>query len=327
MSSGDYLFGKATCASIRHFMPEVPIAVLLDGDVDTTALERTYQNIQVIRKSDIDHPWLRENSFGWGITKMLAFWYSPFDHFLYLDSDTVVWGDLKESLPWSQFDYITDIPSKATASAVEHVQTWFFEPDTLEREFPQFPWRNYVDQYACTGTFTARKNLFDVDEYRELLEFNDKHPQTFKFGEMGLLNFMIFRKHHESAINLGFEDFQSIFPELEKSELSKRFSFSESLPLLNSGDVQVLHMPDQKPLVENENCYSLPMTYFRLKYLEDAEGLTGEAAMQKLQIEDKQFIKKRKSKKNTARFRKVQRLLSLHPGEWRYFYQNYLVRA
>ena len=33
-------------------------------------------------------------------------------------------------------------------------------------------------------------------------------------------------------------------------------------------------MPDQKPLVDNPRCYSEPMTFFRLQYLKDTEGMT-----------------------------------------------------
>jgi hypothetical protein len=324
-SSRDYLFAKGTCASIRYFMPDVPIALLLDGKADTAPLEQNY-GVQVIRKKDIDQPWLRNNSFGWGITKMLAFWYTPFDRFLYLDSDTVVWGNLQDKLPWDKFDYITDIPSKASQVVAEHVRTWFFEPEIIEQNFADFPWEKYANQYACTGTFIARKNLFDVDEYRQLLDFNDRYPQTFKFGEMGILNLMLFRAHEQERINLGFEDFQVIFPDFSQIELEQRFGFEHDKPVVKSSDVQVLHMPDQKPLVNNTNCYSLPMTYFRLKFLVETEGIKGQAAMERLLQEDRQFVLQRKKSQRISRLKKIKRLLALHPGEWSYFYRNYLVK-
>ena len=71
VSPEDYLFGKGTCASIRYFMPDRTIAVLVDGSVDTRSLENTYQHLTVIRRENIDDPWLRQHSFGWGITNFI----------------------------------------------------------------------------------------------------------------------------------------------------------------------------------------------------------------------------------------------------------------
>lgn len=140
VSPGDYLFGKGTCASIDYFMPDVPITLLVDGSIDTSRLEETYQQIQVIRKEDIDDAWLRENSFGWGITKMLAFFYAPFEHFLYLDSDTILWGDIRQRIQPDEYDYIADIPYRRKEGDVstEAISTWFFDPVFLERSFPIF---------------------------------------------------------------------------------------------------------------------------------------------------------------------------------------------
>jgi len=32
--AGDYFLAKATCASIRHYMPEIPVCVIVDGEID-----------------------------------------------------------------------------------------------------------------------------------------------------------------------------------------------------------------------------------------------------------------------------------------------------
>jgi len=314
---GDYLFAKGTCASIKYFMPNTPIALLVDGNIATEPLEKTY-GVQVIRRSDINDPWLRKHSFGWGITKMLAFWYAPFAHFLYLDSDTVIWGDVAQKLPLGQYDYITDIPfhGEKTPTA-EHVKTWFFEPTVVGEKFPDFPWRDYISQYACTGTFVATRNMFTVQEYRTVLEFSEQYPLTFKFGEMGLLNFMVFRAYHQKKLNLGLADFQVIFPDFPIETLRNRFEFIDGEPLVKPDDMQVLHMPDKKPLVNNPSCYSLPMTYFRLKFLHDSEGLSGETAMDRLLQEDQQFDWHRKRSLRNKRLGVVKKLLSGHLGEWR----------
>lgn len=318
-SPGDYLFAKGTCASLRHFMPDLPIALIVDGAINTKLLEYTY-SVKVIHKSDIDHPWLRKHSFGWGITKMLAFWYSPFERFLYLDSDTLVWGDLRSRWQWEAFDYITDIPfHKNTPLTEEHVRTWFFEPQMIDKKFPEFPWRNYLERYACTGTFVARRNLFNIAEYQELLELNERYPWTFKFGEMGLLNLMIFRAHYQNRIKLGFADFQVIFPDFPMAEMQQRFKFEKHKPVMQGNDIQVLHMPDKKPLMNNPNCYSLPMTYFRLKFLNDSEGISGDSAIKRLAAEDEEYHRLHKQNLQRKRYNKLFRLITGHPGEWNSF--------
>lgn len=316
-SPGDFLFAKGTCASIRYFMPDVPIALIVDGVIDTTALEQTYL-VQVIRKPDIDNPWLRKHSFGWGITKMLAFWYSPFERFLYLDSDTIVWGDLREKLQWREFDFIADVPfHKQQELSESYVRTWFFEPKIIQQKFPDFPWQKYIYHYMCTGTFVTTKYLFSIQEYRQMLEFMEKCPSAFEFGsEMGLLNLMLFRAYDQEKLKLDFVDFQVIFPDFPIEILKSRFQFRDGIPVVETGDVQVLHMPDKKPLVNNSDCYSLPMTHFRLKFLEHAEGIVGDLAMQRLVEEDKDYYRLRKQAMRRKRYKKLFKLAIGHRGEW-----------
>ncbi|MFM7471320.1 MAG: hypothetical protein ACKO5P_07430 [Nodosilinea sp.] len=235
VSPGDYLFGKGTCASIRYFMPEVPITLLVDGAVDTDPLEKTYQQIQVIRKNDIDDPWLREHSFGWGITKMLAFFYAPFEHFLYLDSDTILWGDIRQRIQPDQYNYIADIPYRKAGADVstQEISTWFFDPAFVEKQFPDFPWSQYRNQFMCPGVFFGSRHAFTVPEYKEMLALKLKHPYFLHFGDMGFHNIMVFRKYHQGKLNLGFADYQVIFPDFPQTELRQRFAFEAGSPVVN----------------------------------------------------------------------------------------------
>jgi hypothetical protein len=38
----DYLFAKGCCASIRYFLGDVPICLLIDGTFSVSALEKSY---------------------------------------------------------------------------------------------------------------------------------------------------------------------------------------------------------------------------------------------------------------------------------------------
>ncbi len=318
---GDYLFAKGTCASIRYFMPDLPIALLVDGNLQTDLLEQTYQ-VQVIRKTDITDPWLAKHSFGWGITKMLAFWYSPFERFLYLDSDTIVWGDIRQLIEESDWDFVSDIARKESDGEIsdEAVARWFFDLAFVEGCFPDFPWRKYKNQFMCTGVFIAKKNAFSAQEYKEILALQKANPTCLHFAEMGFLNIMIFRNFHHGKLNLSFADYQVIFPDFPKEQLQYRFRFEENKPVINKDDVRVLHMPGEKPLINNSNCYSLPMTYFRLKFLKDSEGLDRDSGIAKLLVEDQEYYR---LKKRRTRINVLKRLLVGQRGEWRSLVNRY----
>src|SRR5216117_3473188 len=82
----DLHWAKGTCASVRYFMPDVPIWLLLDGPGSTRDLERTY-GASAARTADVEHAGLRELSFGSYLTKLSTLWLAPFETFLFLDAD------------------------------------------------------------------------------------------------------------------------------------------------------------------------------------------------------------------------------------------------
>jgi hypothetical protein len=91
----DLPLARGCCASVRHFMGDVPMCLLVDGPCAVADLARTH-GAGVLTRADVEHDVLRQRSFGWGLTKMIAFWESPWSRFLLLDADTIVWGDVRE---------------------------------------------------------------------------------------------------------------------------------------------------------------------------------------------------------------------------------------
>jgi hypothetical protein len=317
----DWLFAKGTLASCRYFMPDHPITLLVDGDIDTRAAEQTYR-INVLSRDSIGDEELRRSSFGWGLTKMLLFWYAPTETFLYLDSDTVLWGDLSSKLNFEGVDYVPSMVKTGAASDAD-TTLWYFEIPFVEENFPDFDWRKAAGQFFCTGTFASRRNAFELDEYKRILRLNEKHPGQFKFGEMGFLNLMVFRAAQKGALRVQPRDFQIIFPDHTQEALRRRFRFdAQGRPIVQEGDEQVLHMPDKKPLMDHPQCYSEPMTFFRRQYLSDTEGLTGEAATERLRQEDATYHRLRAQFLQREKWKKIARLLRGHPGQWRRLFRQ-----
>jgi hypothetical protein len=282
----DYLFAKGCCASIRHFLGDVPICLIVDGTFDTKTLQEIYK-VKVINHSNINNQFLRRRSFGWGLTKMIAFFESPWSSFLFLDADTNIWGNILQFADFQNYDVVIDKPCYGYTP--EQVSEFFFDVSAVEQHFPDFPWRQYQNDYFCTGTFFAKKGIFPLKEYEDILDFHQSHPGIFKYGEMGFLNFMLFRAAHEGRIKLTSEDFQVIAPDFSQGELKKRFGFdrsSQPRPLVQGNDAAVIHWAGPKPRLETKQTYSRPMDFARRQFILQEQGLTGVRADMALKIED-----------------------------------------
>lgn len=54
----DYVFAKGTCASIRHFLGDVPICLIVDGTFSLSNLEKAY-SVSVINHLNVSNGVLR----------------------------------------------------------------------------------------------------------------------------------------------------------------------------------------------------------------------------------------------------------------------------
>lgn len=279
----DYLFAKGCCASIRYFLGDVPIALIVDGGFSVSSLEDAY-NVQVINHNTITNEVLKNRSFGWGKTKMIAFWESPWKHFLYLDADTNVWGNVLKYQNFQQFDVIIDQAIYGYDDAM--VSKFFFEVAKIEQYFPNFNWQAHRNDYFCTGTFFATRGIFSLDEYVEILDFTEKNPGVFKYGEMGFLNFMLFRAADQGRIRLGQAPMQLVVPDFDQEELKKRFPVQETGPILQNDQAQVIHWCGPKPRLSTTEAYAEPMNFARRQFIQQDRGYTGATANFWLQVED-----------------------------------------
>jgi hypothetical protein len=279
----DYLFAKGCCASIRHFLGDVPICLIVDGTFSVRSLEKAY-DVRVLNHHSVTNEVLRNRSFGWGKTKMIAFWESPWQHFLVLDADTNVWGNVLKYADFSKFDVIIDKPLYSHPD--RFVSEFFFDIAGIEKHFPSFNWRAHQSDYFCTGTFFGTKDIFSLDEYINILDFTEKNPGLFQYGEMGFLNFMLFRAADEGRIRLGQATMQLIVPDFEQEELQKRFPVEDTGPVRQEEEAIVIHWCKEKPLLSTAKAYSKPMSFCRRQFLQKERGYTGAIADFWLTLED-----------------------------------------
>jgi len=131
--AGDYFLAKGCCASIRYFLGNVPICLIVDGRLSARRLQEL-QGVRVITRDSVADATLRGRSFGYGLTKMVAFWLSPWKHFLYLDADTVVWGNVLKFASFDRADMVVDRPRFDYSN--DFISANFFDIDGVERHFP-----------------------------------------------------------------------------------------------------------------------------------------------------------------------------------------------
>lgn len=286
----DYNFAKGCCASIRYFLGNIPICLIVDGTFSVRELEKTYGVCALYRDNVTNHV-LRERSFGLGLPKMVSFWESPWENFLYLDADTVVWGDFLnlQSANFNDFDLILD---KTDYYSEENTCRWMFDTKRINKYFPEFRWQNRL--YACTGVFFGKRGIFDLEEYVKLLDLQASEPTLFFRGEQGFFNFMIFRAADEGRIRLGQEHMQLVVSDFSQDELKKRLPMDETGPICGKDWATVVHYAGPKPTVYNSEIYAEPMQFFRRKFLRDARGSAGLTAKISLMIEDFPLYPKRK---------------------------------
>ncbi len=283
----DYRFAKGCCASIRYFLGNIPICLLVDGAFPVAEVVKAYE-VQVIYRDDVTNSVLRNKSFGYGLTKMVAFWESPFEHFLFLDADTIAWGNLLKYADFDNFDFVVDRTENNCLND-QGINRYFFNTKEIEKCFPDFNWRDYRYNYFVSGVFFAKKGIFELADYEKMLELRKKHPGMFKFGDQGLLNLMIFRGVQEGKFRIKNENLQFFGSHfIDNLSLRKRFSLESNRAILQENDATVIHWAGgiNSPLLARTEVYHQPMTFFRKKCFQDYLGVNNFYANILLHIED-----------------------------------------
>ncbi len=278
----DLHLAQGCLASIRHFMGEVPVCLLIDGPLDVEPLGRQYGVLE-LRKSDVKSRLLRDHSFGWGWTKMVAIWEAPFETFMYLDADTVVWGDMSVHADFANYDIIGDKSKRPGSKA--GINHHFFDTDLLAKLAPDFDWEKSINQYFCVGVNFVRRGALDLAEYEQAQRWLVEHPGLFPFGEMGIYNFLMQRAAQNGRVRMKQVPFQTILWDHTRDEMEARLRFdAQGLPILLESP-EVIHWAGPKPNRFRPSIYSPPMDFFRRKHFAGA-GLSPAPARRRMLSED-----------------------------------------
>jgi hypothetical protein len=254
---GDVPLLRGCLASIRTFAPDAPICVFTDGDFPLRRLERAY-DLTVIPLSAVRSRALRERSYGYGLTKMVALWEAPFERIIHVDADAVLWGDIRANLPNEPWDFVFNEPHEVITEKIQRQQ--YFDPELVAPLLEGFQWRNRP--YFNSGVFACRVGSFPLEDYLRCLDVLESNYGSFPCMDQGILSMMVFKAMDDGLITARQAHLQTVVPVVAPVELSRRFRFRQGSPQLERKPT-VIHWAGPKPYILNAHPFSEPMDVFR----------------------------------------------------------------
>jgi len=258
---------QATLASIKHYSPDVPVCLVVDGAFDVSDLVKEY-DVHILRVSDLPTPEMRTLVGGSGRAKLAAMWEGPFEFYVWVDSDAIVWGDFTPEVRvdvdfqifWSEIS----IPADALK-----IPAWlahfYFDPQKLRRFDADFDWRG--NAYFSSGAFACKRNVIPFDKWMEAESWGKQTAGLFgDFSEQPILNYLVHSMSQRGEGRIAMSNLQHICSHHGKEELMQDcagagWHFPETIRR-----PRVAHFCGRKPLVSDPKAFSRPFTIARLEH-------------------------------------------------------------
>jgi len=270
-------YAQASLASMRRYCPEVPIALLVDGDFDVSHLVDLYGVIP-LRVDDLPSATMRQLVARSFHAKHLPMWEGPFEHFVWIDADAIVWGDFTPAVRRDVDFHIfrSEKDEVAPAGATEPppwMSHFYFDPAKLKELDPDFRWQE--TKYFCPGVFAARRNAIPFEAYAQVVEWDKSHPGTFAWGDMGIINYLVHSRAQRGQLSIAISDLQDMWAHNGKEELvadcaGSGWDFPENIKR-----PRVAHFCGRKPHLFDPQAYSRPFTIARLEHFRREHGEVG----------------------------------------------------
>jgi hypothetical protein len=284
---GDFFMAKATCASIRRFMPDVPICVIVDGDFSISELERSYGVIP-LRVDDCKDPRLHKMCARSTRSKLLAQWDGPFERYLWVDCDIVVTGDIANAERWKRADFWAMTSIQPGTVPDKNLRHYFMNPDLVARFDPGFDANRWP--LFCDGAYVARRGALDFEEAFRTWERTLAEPTLFSWTKcQGLTNYLVFSAAGRGDLLVNVSDRQYIVPDHPRKATEDRFAKWGRLPDLTGETPLVVHFCGEKPQILNRRAYSSLFTAFRLQHCRNL-GMTSAAGLLRILGEEARLL-------------------------------------
>jgi hypothetical protein len=274
--AGDKFMVQATLASMRHYCPEVPICLVVDGNFDVTDLAKEYELI-VLRVTDLPSADMRKLISGSSTAKHAAMWEGPFEFYVWLDSDAIVWGDItpyvRTDVDFQVFWSEISIPADATEIPL-WLPHFYFDPSKLKRFDPEFDWRGHA--YFSAGVFACRRDAISFAKWTEVEFWGHETPELFgDFADQPLLNYFVHSMTQRGDLKVAVSDLQHITWHHGVNELKQDCADSNWHLPQKVGRPRVAHFCGRKPFLFDRHSYSRPFTIARLEHHRRQHGELG----------------------------------------------------
>jgi hypothetical protein len=248
----------------------------VDGDFDVSDLEQQYDLI-VIRVPELPSKEMQKLIRGNGRAKLAAMWEGPFEFYVWLDSDAIVWGDFTSQvradvdfqLFWSEISILPD---------AREIPTWlphfYFDPPKLRRFDADFNWRG--NAYFSSGAFACRRNVIPFDRWMKVEAWGKEMPALFgDFYEQPILNYFVHSMIQRGEITATMSNLQHIgghhgLDELKRDCVKSNWHFPKHI-----SRPRVAHFCGRKPFLFDRKAYSHPFTIARLEHHRRRAGEVG----------------------------------------------------
>jgi hypothetical protein len=273
--AGDKFMVQATLTSMRHYCPEVPICLVVDGDFDVSDLKLEYE-LTLLRVSELPSIEMRTLVCGNYCAKLAAMWEGPFEFYVWLDSDAIMWGDFTPQVR-AGIDFHIFSSEISAPPDTREIPGWlphfYFDPMKLRKFDPEFDWRGKA--YFSSGAFACRRNAIPFDRWARVDSWGKQAPGLFAWSEMGMLNYLVHAMTQRKEITTAMSDLQHIWGHHGKRELVQDchgagWHFPKRIPR-----PRVAHFCGRKPLLLDQQAYSRPFTIARLEHHRRHRGELG----------------------------------------------------
>ena len=292
---------QASLASMRHFCPDIPIALLVDGDFDVSHLVRLYDVIP-LRVDEVPDSGMRKLVARSYHAKLVPMWEGPFEYFVWFDADAIAWGDftpyVRRDVDFHIFrpekDEVVPLGSQIVPAWMKH---FFFDPCKIEKFDPQFRWQG--NKYFCPGAFAAKRNSIPFEEYEKAMAWEKANSGTFSWGEMGMLNYLVYSRAQRGLLKFEISDLQDMWSNNGREELvadcnGVGWHFPKTI-----ARPRVAHFCGRKPHLFDRKSYSHPFTIARLEHYRKINGNLG--AWARVLYEEFQIISRKAASKISRR--------------------------
>jgi hypothetical protein len=196
-------------------------------------------------------------------------WEGPFEFYVWLDSDAIVWGDLspyiRTDVDFQVFSSGISIPPDA-AEVPAWLPHFYFDPLKLRQLDPQFDWRGHP--YFSAGVFACRRNAIPFRRYAEVEATSRQVHRMFEcgLGDMGMLNYLVHSMTQRGELETIVSDLQHIphhqgVTEFQEDCIGNGWRFPAYIRRPRVG-----HFCGRKPFLFDRRAYSRPFTIARLEH-------------------------------------------------------------